>query len=101
MEQLHNKNHYTFRNANLHKKFGFQHLRIKNDTQEVSRFCMFTIIYQILTAMKNCSLDAHKTMVFCAIFDVKDAVVKKFFLVSRIYYLMHRFPSHRRFQATH
>ena len=32
----------------------------------------------MFTAMKTCGLDVHKDMIFCAIYDGKDSVVKNF-----------------------
>ena len=62
MEQLHNKNHYTFRNANLHKKIGFQPRRIKTAMWKIHEIYLFIIIYQPFTTTKNYDLDANDDM---------------------------------------
>ena len=42
-------------------------------------FCIFVVwIQNNFTDMKTCGLDVHKDMIFCAIHDGKDSVVKKY-----------------------
>lgn len=46
--------------------------------EETAGICIFVVRIEKLTTMKTCGLDVHKDMIFCAIYDGKDAVVEKF-----------------------